>query len=246
MANRVVRVSRQLGSNTVLPERLENSVVTTMDMYYPAGRLTAAAGNYFAVMVNSIASPFNVPTFTATLTTASYSFANYANLIQGNSITDSPMGYSTMGGLYTKYAVLRYRLEVTAIPGSTTDAARMVVLPIGNEEIPSTGASSVNLRVLEEQPFALATTVASATDVGPASGNTLVLSGCPYKDLGVDRSTYLSDATVSMNSQPATAYRSYAGIFLQELNGSNSTVAFSLQVKLTQIVQWSDLIQQVN
>jgi hypothetical protein len=140
---------------------------------------------------------------------------------------------------------MAYKVVVTVNPAQAADTCRLVVLPMGGEEIPSTSAGSVNLRVLEEQPYALATTCSSGVASGPTISNTLTLSGCPYKDLGLTRQQYYDAPPTSVASQPAASIEDFVGIYLQQLNGTGNGQALSVQIKLEQICQFSDLLQQV-
>jgi len=207
--------------------------------------MTAASGNYFSVYLNSLPTPFNTPTLNFTTTNVTYPFGNNAQLVQGFNIAQSPLGYSTIGALYDKYVVLKYRLEITFMPASIADTARMIAVPIGNEEFPSLAAGVMNDRTLEEQPYALATTCSSGATAGPANSNTLVLEGCPYKDLGITREQYLADGLTPIGNVPTTQYVDFGGVFLQQLNGANNGSTTMCQIKLTQIVRLSDVISQV-
>lgn len=236
-AARPVRLYNNPLSHVVLPDRVEVSMVTCMDAYWVAGRMTAAAGNYFSVLVNSIVSPFSTPTLYMTAPTTTYSFASNAQLVQGFVITNNPLGYNTISPVYQNYRVMKYELEITVTPATGTDVLRLVTMPLGQEEIPSATAGSTNLRVLEEQPYALAKTCSSGTAAGPGANNTLRLSGAPYKDLGLTREQYLASGNQTLiSAQPNNTIADYAGVFCQQLNGSNNASPVTVQCKLTQVV----------
>lgn len=242
-----VKLYNTINSNVVFPDRLEVNLTTTMCGYIPASLSTAAAGNYMSIMLNSIVGPFNTPTFPMTLGTTTYSYGFHASLVQGYLITANPLGFTPLQSLYTNYRVIAYRLEVTVSPANSSDTCRLVVLPLGAEEIPSTSAANVDLRVIEEQPYALSCTCATNVASGPGFNNTLVLSGAPYKDLGLTREQYLSAGyQTSLGSLPAANITDYAGIFLQQLNGTNNASPLVITCRLTQIVILEDAIQQVN
>lgn len=245
--SQAIRLYNTIGSGTVFPNCVEVDFTTTLCGYIPANAATALRGNYMSVYLNGIVGPFNTPTFPFTLTTASYSFAMAGQLVQGYNITSNPLGFTACQGLYTNFRVMRYRLEVTVNPASGSDTTRLVVLPLGQEEIPSASASNVDLRVIEEQPYALSCTCASAVPSGPGSNNTLVLSGTPYKDLGLTRDQYMASGyQTSLGSQPNPSIADFAGIFLQQLNGSANSAPLVVSIKLQQIVRLEDLIQQVS
>lgn len=206
--------------------------------------MTAAAGNYFSIMVNSVINPFYT-TQNLTNTTATYSYSNYGTLVQGTSSTQSPIGYSSIAQLYTNYRVVKYRLEITANAATAADIFRVVASALGQEEQPSTAAGSMNLRVLEGQPFSKAMTVSSAA--GMTNGtNTIVLEGYPYQDMGKTKADYMGEASTPVGSFPDASIRDYVGVFSQPLTGTNNAGICSMQLKLIQDVVFYDLVNQVN
>lgn len=241
--SRPVRMNRSMLSHTVLPDSISTSVSTCLDGYWSAGRMTAAAGNYMSVYLNKLPSPFSTPVFQATLNNVTYTFGNHATLLQGFNMSDSPLTFSQLGSLYTKYVVKKYRLEITVCPGVTTDDCRLVVFPSGEEEIPSTSAGSTNLRVLESQPYALATT--ASTGLGAqGTQNRLVLEGYPWNDVGISKQQYMDDQNLLGANTPANV--DFAGIYFQQLNGANNTATVTFQMKLIQEVELYDLQAQIN
>lgn len=238
--NQAVRLSRSLDSHVVFPDQIETTLTTTMDFYWPAGRMTAAAGNYFDVWVNNIIAPFN-NSYPATLAPG-VAYASNAVLVQGYSIANNPIGLTALQGIYTNYRVFQYKLEITVTPTTNTDSCRLVCIPLGSEEIPSAAAANVDLRVMEAQPYSLSKTCGSGMIAGPGVNNTLVISGAPYKDLGITREVYAgSGYQTPVTTSPALTIASFVGVFLQQLNGANNTQAVLCQCKLTQVVRFEEL-----
>jgi len=241
--SRPVRLNRSMLSHTVLPDSISTSVSTVLDGYWSAGRMTAAAGNYMSVYLNKLPSPFSTPVFQATLNTVTYAYGNNATLVQGFNIADSPITFNQLGQLYTKYVVKKYRLEVTVLPNITNDDCRVVAFPVGEEEIPSTSAAFTNLKVLESQPYALATT--ATTGLGSTgTSNRLVLEGYPWNDVGISKAQYMADQNLLSANIPANV--DFAGLFFQQLNGANNTQTVTFQMKLVQEVELYDLQAQIN
>lgn len=242
-SSRPIKLGGTLGSNVILPDCVQVELETAMDFYIPAGAATAAAGNYFAVILNSIVAPFNSPTYAVTTTTATATFACAGSLVQGFNIANNPLGAATIQANWGRYIVTKYRLEVCVDPGAQADLARLVIVPGGNEEIPSAVAGNVNCRCLEGQPYALAKTCSSGTVSGPGKNNTLILSGTPYKDCGKDLPMWLAGNQTLIASTPSQPI--YAQVFIQELNGSNNGVALPVQCKLFQTVRLLDATEML-
>lgn len=236
---RAIKLYNSAGSGVVFPDRVEVNCVTTLCGYIAAASNRSTTGNYMSVMVNSIASPFST-TYSFTTTTASYTYAFSGTLAQGYAITNNPMMFGDISTLYSKYVVVGYKIEVTVNPSSTGDPLRMTLGAYGTEQIPSSAAGNVNLRVLEAQPYTLSKTCANAVIGGPGVNNTLVLSGAPYKDMGYTREQYMDNLTAVTN-QPTLS--DYVGLFLQPLNGTSNSSPVNVSIKLSQIVLLSDLVQ---
>lgn len=235
---RAVKLSRVIGSNVVFPERAEVNTCTTIDGYWVAGRLTSAAGNYLSVYLNSLLQTYATPNYQLTAAVGP-AYASNAQLVQGNTINNGPMNLNNMAAIWKKYAVVKYRLEVTVTPAVNGDICRLVVAPFGDVEIPSSSAASVNLKVMEEQPFALATTCTPQSGSGLA-GNTLVLEGAPYKDLGMSRAEYLANTLSSTATNAYPTKPCFAGVFIQQLNGSGNASPVTIQMKMLQTIILSD------
>lgn len=229
-----------------MPDRLETVVCTSIEGFFPAGVLTAASGNYFSFVANSISSPFNNGVTYPLTAVPAPAYAAHATLINGCVIGESPIGVNSFGQLYTNYRVVRYRLELTFVPASQADTVRIVVNSFGGEEIPSSSAGSVNLKVMEAQPFARSKTFAGSMTAGPGSTNSLFIVGQPHKDLGKTFAEYLALPDTALATTPAVGVLDYVGVFIQELNGSNNAGSCSIQMKLTQDVIFYDLIQQIS
>jgi len=231
----------------LLPQRFITSVSTNLNAYIAAGAATAAAGNYASIMVNSLTSPFNTPTYPMTATTATATYAFAGSLVQGGHIYDSPIGTAGVLSLWQNYKVLSYRLKVTVMPVASADVCECVILPIGNEEIPSAAAGSTDLRVLCAQPRAI--NKICETNV-PFRSNTLILEGHVHNLLGLTKAQWMALPSVPVGSQPPSvgttmSQRAFCGFFLQELNGGNNQSIMTARFELEQTVELSDLIQQI-
>lgn len=237
-STRAIVLSRNPRSNMYFPERIVNTMTNTYDAYFPAGTMTAAAGNYFDLIVNAM-SPFTGVSYPLTLVPGA-TYAAHANLVQGCILAQTPIGYTELAGIYTNYRVIKYILEITVVPTNASDTTRVVVMPLGQEEIPGAGAASVNLKVFESQPYALAKTFASG--VTPPGGNSIQLIGYPNRDLGRTMSEYMSLAPTASGSGPAPGTADVVGVFLQQLNGANNSGVVTMQIKLMQEVEWYELI----
>jgi hypothetical protein len=222
-----------------LPERYVTEFSNTFNCFIPAASATAAAGNYSDIVVNSLAAQFNA-TYPMTLTPgATYAF--HGTAVQGNSIAQTPLGFTNFVGMYTKFKVMRFKVILTVQPAASSDTAVVVLSPLGAEEIPSTGAGSVNTHVMESQPNAVSKVVSWA--VAPRE-NTLVIEHYPWDILGVRKDQYCDQSPDPIGLFPATPI--YAGIFLQELNGTSNGSAIVVQCTIQQVVELCDLVQPIN
>jgi len=202
--------------------------------------MTAAAGNYANIMVNSLTPWTNVTYPVTDFPAPTYAFA--ALPIQGASGVQTPIGFQYYGANYTNYRVVRYNLEVTATSQNTGDTFRIVVFPLGEEEIPSAAAANVNLKVLESQPYAKAKNITSG--VAPPGGAVIQLKGTPFNDLGKSYSQYMGEPDTLMSTFPAAGVRDFVGVFCQQLNGANNTSVCTIQFKLMQEIMFYDAKQK--
>lgn len=211
-------------------------------MYIPTGSATAAAGNYMDLMLNNISGSFATSVSYPANLAPGASYAFHATFVQGNTLAQSAMGYTTLATLYSTYKVNRFRLSVTCQPANGNDASQLVVLPIGGEEIPSSSGFQVDTRVMASQPNAVAKVTASGV---PPRENTVTIAHDVYHILGITKQQYEDYPPVTLSSAP-TAYPCYGGIFIQQLNGANNTSPIVVQIVLEQDVTFSDVIQPIN
>jgi len=172
-----------------------------------------------------------------------YSFNG--GLVQGCNIADSPLGFTQIANLYQQYVVLGYKFSITGIPSTVTDTFRMVVLPLGVEQIPSSGAASVDLRVMESQPRAKAVTCSSGV-AASGGGQKIVVTGKPHIDLGMKEVDYESEVWPITGGPARSQFTDYMGVFVQQLNGATNTQALMFSIEVSQIVKFSDLTQFIN
>jgi hypothetical protein len=222
-----------------LPERYVTEFSNTLNVYIAAGRSTAAAGNYMDMVVNTLNSQFNA-TYAATVAPgATYSF--WGTLVQGNVISQAPIGYTNFAGLYTKFKVHKFRVVVTVQPANSADTSSVVLAPLGAEEIPSTGAGSVNTHVMESQPSAVSKICQAFTC---PRENTLTIEHNCWDYLGMRKEQYLDQPPDAIGGYPATPI--FAGLFLQQLNGTNNAAAVVVQITIQQVVELCDLVNPIN
>jgi len=222
-----------------LPERYVTTFTNSLDCYLAATRSTAAAGNYTNFVLNSIVYQFNAAYPVTLAPGATFNF-NGA-LVQGNSITQGPIGYTNFAAMYEKYKVHKFKISVTVIPANVADATSATLLPIGAEQIPSAAAGSVNTRVFESQPSAVSK---MCIPFGPSQSNTLTIEGYPWDYLGVRKEQYLDEAPDPIGVFPATPC--YGGLFLQQVMGSNNVAAIAIHIVIEQVVELSDLVNPIN
>lgn len=224
-----------------LPERYVTTFTNTLNVYLPAGTSTAAAGNYTDICVNSLTGQYNVTYPTTSAPGAAYAF--HGSLVQGDSVAQTPLGYVSFVSMYTNYKVLRFKLSAMVQPTLTSDAAALVLIPLGNEEIPSSAAGSTNLKIMSSQPNAV-NKVAYA--FSSAAANTIVLEHNVWDILGQRKEQYMDQSPTPIASLPGNSQIAFAGLFVQQLNGANNTGSIIVQLQLEQIVELSDLIQPLN
>jgi len=223
-SSRAIVLSRNPRSNQYFPERVITSMSNTFDAYFPAGTMTAAAGNYFDLIVNAMA-PMSGISYPITAVPGA-AYLAHANLLPGCTVSQTPIGYGNLASIYQYYRVRKYILEVSVVPQNASDTTRVVVLPLGSDEIPAAGAGSVNLRVMESQPYALAKTFASG--VTPPGGNVIQAIGYPNRDLGRTMAEYMALPQTLSSVGPASGTGSIYGVYLQQLNGSNNSGVVTL------------------
>lgn len=230
----------RLSAKAVFPERYVTTFTNSINGFFPVGTLTAAAGNYMSVLVNSAYIPFNSATYQMT-SVPGPTFAFRSTLVQGDSLTQQAMGYASMSSLYTNYRVLSYRMKVTFMPQNVADTAELVLIPVGFEEIPSSSAAAVNLRVMASQPRSK--TRVCETGV-PSRENTLILEGNIWDLVGQRKQQWLDQAPTALTAFPAN--QAYLGIFLQELNGTNNVAVCTIAIELQQVVEFTDLLNPIS
>lgn len=236
-------LSRGLDSKGAFPDKIRMTLCTTMAWYNAAASLTAAAGNYVAIRVNSIYQPFNSATYTPTTGTGTATFAQNATLVQGFALANNPLNYTNLSAMYQYYRVYKYEIEITMQPNNAADACRLIMIPLGNEEIPSAAAGNVDIRVLESQAFSQGITVFHN---GSSANNTIKMLGVCNRDLGLDYSQYKNQGQTVISGAPPTTLLDYVGIFTQILSGANSAGTASYQCVLKQYVELSGLNAEID
>lgn len=226
-------------AQAVFPERFVTTLTSTLNLYWVAGRMTAAAGNYFSLPINNIVTPFNGPTYNI-LSAPGPTYACNAQLINGGSVTQTSMGYTSLAQLYTNYRVLSYRVKLVGMPTAASDMFQLVAVPLGFEEIPSASAGSVNVRVLASQPRAKSLVCEPGV---PASQNTVILSGEMWNLVGQRKELWLDQAPTALGAGPAAT--AFIGVFLQELNGANNVGTCTLMVQIETLVEFTDLLNPI-
>lgn len=194
-----------------------------------------------SVLVNGLGSPYNSATYQMT-TAPGVAYAFHASLVQGDTLAQTAMGYSALAALYVNYKVLSYSLKVTFMPQNVSDTTEMVVLPVGLEEIPFSAAASVNLRVMAAQPRSKSRVCEVSV---PAVANTVVLSQEMHNLVGQRRQQYLDLPPIPVGNNPAAGSQAYVGIFLQQVNGSNSVAVCTIAIELTQVVEFTDYLNPI-
>jgi hypothetical protein len=227
-------------AKAVFPERYVTTFTNSINAYFPIGYMTASAGNYFSVLVNSANSPYNSATYVMTAAPGP-TFSARATLVQGAVLSQQAMGYSQMAALYTNYRVISYSLKVTVMPQNVGDVTEVVVVPLGFEEIPSSSAAAVNLRVMASQPRSI--TRVCETSV-PAASNTLTLRQTCWDLVGQRKSQWMDYPPTPVTSYPAN--QAYVGVFLQQLNGANNVAAVTMSLQLQQTIEFTDFLNPIS
>lgn len=230
--------------HTGFPARYRTAVKCEMQCYIPSGNATAAAGNYFSLVANSLYIPYT-STYNMTTGTGTAAFAFNGTLTNGYSIANSSMFYTELATIYAQYKVLRYSLKVTARSTSVADVFNLCLFPIGIQPIPAAGAGSVNMRVFGTQPRSVQKEIGTGM-----SSTSLVLSQDVNDLLEIRKSQWLDMPSTQMTAQPAgtgtESFLGFVGVFLQMLSGANNTGAISVTAELTQEVECTDLLQPIN
>ncbi len=229
-------------AKAVFPERYVTTFTNSINGYFPIGTLTAAAGNYMSILVNSAYSPFNSATYQMTSIPGPV-YAFRSTLVQGDTLVQQAMGYGSMSALYTNYRVLSYRLKVTFMTQNVADSAELVLVPVGFEEIPSSSSAAVNLRVMASQPRSK--TRVCETSV-PSRENTVILEGTVWDLVGQRKQQWLDQPPTALTATPGAGSQAYLGIFLQELNGTNNVAVCTIAIELQQTVEFTDLLNPIN
>jgi hypothetical protein len=207
-----------------------------MCFYLPAGNMTATAGNYMSVAVNSFFTPFNSG---YPINTAANTYSMHGAYVQGYSGTTQSVGYTELVALYSLYKVKKWKLTVKPQCATAADEFHVVVVSIGNEQIPSASATYVNVSVLSSQPRA------KTGQCIFSHLNKLSLAEHVHTTLGKRREQWLAIDGVPLTGAPATNDIAYAGIFFQAMNGSANQANVSIQITLDQEVEFTDLIAQI-
>lgn len=228
------------GTHAVFPERYITTLTSTLNLYWAPGRLTAAAGNYFSLPINNIVTPFNGPTYNI-ISAPGPTYACNAQLVNGGSVTQASMGYSSLAALYTNYRVLSYKLTLVGMPTAASDMFQLVAVPIGFEEIPSASAANVNVRVLASQPRAKSIVCEPGV---PAASNTVVLTGDLWNLVGQRKEMWLDQPPTALGAGPSST--AFLGVFIQELNGANNVGTCTLMVMVETLVEFTDLLNPIN
>lgn len=229
------------------PERYRTTVATEISCYLAASTATAAYGNYFSVCINALVQAFSVSTYTPTTGSGTYLYGFSGALVQGNSISGSPMWYNELASIYTAYKVLRYRLKVSVRSTSSADVFEIVLLPLGTEQIPSASQSNVNTRVLLAQPRSVHKVCSNG---GNAQKDSVQLSQTVANLLNIRQGAWLDYPPTPMTQVPGTiggqGISGYVGFFLQMLNGVANTGSISVDIELEQEVEFTDINQPLS
>lgn len=230
--------SRNISSKAFFPEKLVTVLQTSASFYYVAGRMTAAAGNYYTLNMTSLNGVMQVPTYSITSGTGGFAFGNNATYVQGSAYNDRPIGYTSFGSIYGNYRVTKYKVTIMLQPAASGDTSVLSVVPLGGEEIPSGVAGNVDVRVMESQPYSKTKVV---TFTAASSAQTIVLTGYPWRDLGLTRQQYMDYPPTLIASTPASAICDYVGVFAQQLNGANNGSTVVSNITVSQEIEFSGL-----
>lgn len=236
-----VRPGRWLAGAQILPDRLNTVFETTGSWYVPATNMSASAGNFMNIMVNSIYQPFQggYP-----VTTAVNTYSMHGAWVQGYSGTQNPIGYNGVANLYTNYKVKKIKIQVTCQPQNSGDTTQVVVFPIGSEAIPSSAAGSVNLQVMLGQPR---NKTAVCVNGATSKYNTVTLSENVWDILGKRKAQYMDTLGTAIGAQPPNASdQAFVGIFAQILDNATNSAPVVFSVRMWQYTELTDLIQQIN
>jgi len=223
-------------TGAILPVRMTRTFTNAINMYWAAGKMTAAAGNYFCVSVNAFNQPFN--TMYPYNQVPAPTYGNNASSVQGSTLANNAIGYNNVANLYSTYRVNKYKITVKGKSDTSTDDFRLVVFPLGDQTIPNSNAVYVNLAVMEGQPGAQAVDCINAARPG-----TITHSMTVWDNLGWRKSAWMASNPSPLSAVPTQVPLAYVGIFCQQLAGSNNSQTCILSVVLEQEVELTDPIQ---
>jgi hypothetical protein len=194
-----------------------------------------------SIIATSFFSPFATSTYSLTLAPGP-TYAMNGALVQGCTIGQQAMGQGALAALYTNFKVMSYRVTATFMPQNVADTSAMVLLPVGLEEIPSTSAAAVDLRVLSSQPRAQ-TRICETTTA--ARENTLSFAQDSWDLVGVRKPQWLDFPNAACTGYPQQPQIGYVAIYLQQLNGANNAALCTLRVTIDQVVEFTDLLNPI-
>ena len=236
----VVRPGRSLAGAQILPDRLDTVFESTGAFFVPISNMSATAGNYMNIMVNSIYQPFQGGYPVATSANA---YSMHGTWVQGYAGSQNPIGYNGIANLYSLYKVKKVVVQVTVQPQNSADTLQAVLFPIGSEAIPTAAAGGVNLQVMLGQPRNKTQICANGTS---AKFQTLTLRESIHDILGRRKQQWMDEAGTAIGSQPPAADQAFAGLFLQALDGGSNVSQICVTIRMWQYTELTDLIQQVN
>jgi len=235
----------RMSLHTGFPARYTTAIKTEMQVAVSPGLATFNAGNYFNCIVNSINTPFNTSTYPINGSTGIATYAFNAAFVNGYSITDCPMYYQDLALIYQQYKVLKYSFKVTARSTSSADVFSLCLFPLGNQSIPSTSTSTVNMRVFGSQPRSRQVEIAAGQD-----RNSVSITQNVWDLLEIRRSAWLDLSSSGFGQAPTgTTTQStigYVGCYVQMLNAANNIGSISITVELIQEIELTDQVQPIN
>lgn len=216
---------------TIMPERFITTLESSLQYYIPAASLDAVNGNYQSIRINSVVQPFNT-TYSAGSVSPVYSMNG--TYVQGYNIGTGPIGYGFMASAYTKYKVLGYKAKISIMTSTNSDLLEAAVLPLGQNEIPSTASGNVNMSVFKGQPK-----VVSKLCHNGGPNNVLWIKGSVHELLGMRKAQWMDIDGTSPPNIPSVS--GYIGFYMQSLNGSTNNQPVAVSITVWQIVEFTDL-----
>lgn len=232
---------RGVRNKAILPDRLNTTMTTTMSFYLAAGRSTATYGNFMSFVCNSIYIPFGLSTFNANTGTGTYAFAMNGQFTNGSSTTVGPIGYNTLGTLYTQYKVKNVKIKATVQPTAGQDTCCAVLFPLGNEAQVNGTSTYNNINVMMGQPGSKYKICNSSND---ASKNTLFLKSAVHEILGRTKMQWDDQSNTVYGAAPQTNDQAFIGLYIQELDGAANVNPICVVIELQQEVMFTDLSNQ--